>query len=133
MGSTSTRSGKNKIKNYISWFEIPVLDLQRAVDFYNRIYEMNMEIVHLNGYSMAFFTTAGGTGGALVMGQGCSPSECGTLVYLNGGDNLNQVLERIEQAGGRVIMEKSKINDDSGYFALFIDSEGNRLALHSNN
>lgn len=129
----STRSGNGKIKNYVSWFEIPVLNIHRAVTFFNHIYNMKMEVVDLNGYSMAFFNSSRGMGGALVMGQGCSPSENGTLIYLNGGNDLKVVLDRVVNAGGRIILEKTLINEDAGYFALFIDSEGNRLALHSNN
>ena len=131
MGSTSSKPSKKKLKHYVNWFEIPALNLQRAVAFYNQIYGIEMETVELNGYSMAFFPTEG-IGGAIVMGQGCIPSETGTLVYLNGGKDLTSILERIEGAGGRIIMNKTKINDESGYFALFIDTEGNRLALHSN-
>lgn len=81
---------------------------------------------------MAFFPADQGIGGALVMGPGCIPSEVGTLVYLNAGNDLSPVLEKIQEAGGRIVLEKTQINDESGYFALFIDSEGNKLALHSN-
>jgi predicted enzyme related to lactoylglutathione lyase len=133
MGSTSSKHSKKKLKHYVNWFEIPTLNLQRAVAFYNQIYGIKMETVELNGYSMAFFPTDGGIGGALVMGQGCIPSETGTLVYLNGGNDLMTILQKIEEAGGRIILNKTMINDESGYFALFIDTEGNRLALHSKN
>lgn len=133
MGSTSSRSAGKKIKNYVSWFEIPALNIQRATTFYNSIYGIDMKVVDLNGYSMAFFPTSNGIGGAVVMGEGSVPSETGTLVYLNGGNDLTLVLSKVEQAGGRVVMEKTLIDEDAGHFALFIDTEGNKLALHSNN
>jgi predicted enzyme related to lactoylglutathione lyase len=92
---------------------------------------MKMPIVELNGYAMSIFPTDSGIGGAIVMGPGSTPSEFGSLVYLNGGNDLNDILNRIEAAGGRIIMSKTLINKESGFFALFIDSEGNKMALHS--
>lgn len=133
MGTVTSKSANKKMKNYVNWFEIPALNLQRAVTFYNHIYNINMDTIELNGYSMGFFPADKGIGGAVVVGKGCIPSETGTLVYLNGGHDLTDVLNKIEEAGGRIVMGKTKINDDSGYFALFIDTEGNKLALHSQN
>lgn len=66
-------------------------------------------------------------------GEGCTPNTTGPLLYLNGGKDLSVVLNRIEEAGGIVIMNKTLINDAVGHFALFMDTEGNRLALHSKN
>jgi hypothetical protein len=124
---------KNKeIKeNYITWFEIPALNFQRAVSFYNSIYQIQMETNEMNGYSMAFFPAVSSVGGAIICGEGSEPSDKGALLYLNGGEDLNQVLSRVESAGGRVLLPKQLINEEAGHFALFIDSEGNKLALHS--
>jgi predicted enzyme related to lactoylglutathione lyase len=90
-----------------------------------------MEITYTSEFVMALFPANEGLGGAVVVGPGCVPSNVGPLIYLNGGPDLNDVLSRIEGAGGRVVMAKTLISDDAGYFALFIDTEGNRLALHS--
>jgi uncharacterized protein len=90
-----------------------------------------METMETNGYSMALFPSDNGIGGAIVVGEGSTPSATGTLVYLNAGKDLAPVLGRVEEAGGRVILGKTLISEDDGYFALFIDSEGNKLALHS--
>ncbi len=87
----------------------------------------------MNGYSMAFFPAEKGIGGAIISGEGAEPSEKGCLLYLNGGDDLNHVLNRVEKAGGRVLLSKQEINEEHGHFALFIDSEGNKMALHSKN
>ncbi len=119
------------LKHYISWFEIPAYNFERAVAFYNQIYAIAMETTEINGYAMAFLPAKNGIGGAIVAGDGCVPNTTGPLLYLNGGKDLDQVLLKIEDAGGRVIMNKTLINDVVGYFALFMDSEGNRLALHS--
>jgi hypothetical protein len=132
MGNTMSKSKKKKPNPILNWFEIPVLDLQRAVAFYNFLYGVQLEIIGTAEYAMAMLPTQTGVGGALVMGQGCIPSETGILIYLNAIDDMELMLERIEQAGGRVIMQKTKISDESGSFSLFIDSEGNKLALHSN-
>ena len=119
------------LKHYINWFDIPAYNFERAMAFYNAIYLINMEFTEVNGYSMAFFPAKRGIGGAIVSGEGCVPNTTGPLIYLNGGRDLNIVLDRIEGAGGRVIMPKTLINEAVGYFALFLDTEGNRLALHS--
>ena len=131
MGLPSTRKNKEKLKHYVSWFEIPALNLLRAVAFYNYIYGIEMETSETSGYAMAFFPADSGIGGAIVVGEGSIPSATGTLVYLNGGKDIAPVLGRIEQAGGRIIMGKTLISEDAGYFALFIDTEGNKLPLHS--
>lgn len=118
-------------KNFVSWFEIPAYNHYRSVAFYNYIYGIQMTSVELNGFAMGFFPAESGIGGAIVTGPGCVPSEIGPLLYLNGGEDLNNVLSKVNEAGGRVVMEKTFLSESAGYFAMFIDSEGNRLALHS--
>lgn len=131
MGSQSTGRKSTKLRHYVSWFEIPALDLARAVSFYNYIYGISMETIETSGYEMALFPADNGIGGAIVVGEGSVPSETGTLVYLNGGKDLAYVLGKVEEAGGRIILDKTLISIEDGYFALFIDTEGNKLALHS--
>ncbi len=134
MGSTSgkKRSKTLKMKDYISWFEIPAINFLQAVGFYNYIYGIDMETISTGDHTMAFFPADGGIGGAIVCGPGSVPHESGSLIYLNGGKDLNNVLGKVNEAGGRVIMSKTAISEEAGYFAIFIDSEGNKLALHSN-
>lgn len=132
MGGVSSKKKKQeKLKDYVSWFEIPAINFQQAVNFYNEIYGIDMEKNFDGNYAMAFFPTEKGIGGAIVAGPGSIPSIIGPLIYLNAGKDLNQILNRIEPAGGRIVMPKTMINEESGYFAIFIDSEGNKLALHS--
>lgn len=134
MGGVSPKKKKEEkaVKDFISWFEIPAINFQQSVDFYNHIFQMEMEKNFEGNYAMAFFPADKGIGGAIVAGPSSTPSDIGTLIYLNAGKDLNQVLQRVEPAGGRIIMPKTLINKDAGYFAIFIDSEGNKLALHSN-
>ena len=133
MGGVTSGSKKDKglFKDYVSWFEIPAVNFQQAVDFYNYIYGIEMEKNFDGNYAMAFFPANEGIGGAIVAGPGSTPSDTGPLIYLNGGKDLNLILKKVEKAGGRIIMPKTLINKESGYFAIFIDSEGNKLALHS--
>ena len=136
MGSTSNRKKtqakkKTPPKNYASWFEIPAINFDQSLQFYNYIYEIDMETSKNGDYTMAFFPAKGGVGGAIICGPGSVPSEKGSLLYLNGGDDLNKILKRVTEAGGRVIMPKTLISKESGYFAIFIDIEGNKLAFHS--
>lgn len=133
MGGTSTKKKKasKEIADFVSWFEIPAANFQQAVAFYNHIYGMEMETTAAGEHAMAFFPSSGGIGGAVVSGPGAIPNENGPLIYLNGGEDLNVVLGKVEDAGGRVVLPKTVISGDAGYFAIFIDSEGNKLALHS--
>ncbi len=132
MGSTSVTKRKTKHKkDFVSWFEIPSLNFQQSVSFYNFIFDIEMEQNVTDSNSMAFFPVENGIGGAVIAGIGSVPSDSGPLIYLNAGDDLNDVLNKVEPAGGRVIMKKTLISESDGYFAIFIDCQGNKLALHS--
>jgi hypothetical protein len=89
----------------------------------------------MNGMKMAFFPSEdmnGKVSGGLVEGQMHKPSADGAKIYFNGNPDLSKALGKIEAAGGKVVMPKTKISDDIGFMAFFIDSEGNGVALHSN-
>ena len=119
-------------KSSLNWFEIPVDDFRRGVDFYNKILDCKMYESVIMGNEMAFFPMEDpGIGGALIKSDDQKPSMDGTMVYLNGGENLNTILDRVEDAGGKVLVPKMKISDEIGHFAIFKDTEGNRVALHS--
>lgn len=118
------------MKNWVSWFEIPATDFDRAVKFYETIFDIELQAMDMPGIRMGMFSAEGG-GGAVVMGEGCVPSTSGPLVYLNGGDDLSVALGKVEAAGGSVVVPKTDIGGDMGYFAVFIDTEGNKVALHS--
>jgi predicted enzyme related to lactoylglutathione lyase len=116
----------------INWFEIPALDFERAVNFYSVVLGKKLPISAMNGSQMAFFSSEPlEVSGVIIKGEGAEPSTKGILLYLNGGADLSIPLNKVEQAGGSVVVPKTKISDDLGFFAIFIDSEGNRLAFHS--
>ena len=116
----------------VNWFEIPASDFERAVKFYSTILAKELPVSHINGSDMAFFSTEPlEVSGVIISGEGAEPSSKGILLYLNGGDDLNIPLNRVESAGGTVVVAKTRISDEIGCYAIFIDTEGNRLALHS--
>ncbi|WP_127844797.1 VOC family protein [Psychroflexus aestuariivivens] len=132
MGGTAPKQkNKKSQKNIISWFEIPAINFQQSVNFYNQIFGIDMETNIDENYAMAFFPVDKGIGGSIVAGPGSTPGDTGPLLYLNAGDDLSLVLNQVEKAGGRVVMPKTLISKESGYFAIFIDPEGNKLALYS--
>ncbi len=120
------------MKNAINWFEIPVTDFARAKKFYEALLDAPItEMPYPEGkYGMLPADMQNGVGGGIVQGEGFEPSEKGALVYLNGGDDLAVPLARVETAGGRVTLPKTAIGPN-GFMAHFIDTEGNKVALHS--
>ena len=122
-------------KHAISWFEIPAKDIYRAQKFYEAIFDITMVPIDLAQIQMRLFPIENqmNIGGAVVYNdQFYKPSSTeGPLVYLNGNPDLKNILGKIEAAGGKIIVPKTQISPDHGYMALFIDSEGNRMALHS--
>lgn len=122
---------KEKIKDYVVWFEIPAFDINRAAEFYGTVYDVKLEVQDMGGYKMAILPTDKGIGGAIVVGEGSVPSDKGSLLYLSGGRDLDVYLNRVPEAGGRIVLKKTLISKEHGYFALFIDSEGNKMAFHS--
>lgn len=123
-----------KMINSINWFEIPVLNFDRAKQFYSRIYSFEMHEATVNTERMGFLPTdpdLNGIGGAIVQGSGYLPTSLGVKVYLNGGSDLQNILNHVIEAGGNIITPKTIINEKHGYFAVFEDTEGNHISLHS--
>jgi predicted enzyme related to lactoylglutathione lyase len=123
-------------KNAISWFEIPATDLERAQKFYETIFEINLIPLDLPNIKMRMFPIEDqktGIGGAICFAEGFyKPSTTdGPLIYLNGNPDVQNVLDRIEKAGGKILVPKKEISPEYGHMAVFIDTEGNRIALHS--
>lgn len=117
--------------NALNWFEIPVVDIERAARFYSAIFATEIKLMEFGATVMGFLPASeGGVGGGIVKGDGYVPSQQGTLVYLNGGEDLNVVLNRVEAAGGKVTLAKTDIGEN-GFMAYFTDTEGNKVGLHS--
>lgn len=122
----------------LHWFEIPVVDIQRAVAFYERVLGVSIQVIDMTaqmGSMIGMLPNRGGVGGALVQNSqhGYVPSQAGTLVYLIVDGDLSQVVARIEPAGGQVLLPKTALGEGAGggYTAWMADSEGNRVGLFS--
>jgi predicted enzyme related to lactoylglutathione lyase len=123
-------------KNALNWFEIPVHDFDRARKFYSQIFDYEMPESNTGYKRMGFFLydhENGGAGGAIVQGIEYLPSQRGSLIYLHAGHDLITVLNRVEDAGGKIELGKRPISEeqDLGYFAIIYDIDNNRVALHS--
>ncbi|MCW3109019.1 MAG: Glyoxalase/bleomycin resistance protein/dioxygenase [Segetibacter sp.] len=120
--------------NALNWFEIPATDIERAKGFYENIFDIQMQTTNMMGIEMAFFPYTPGSGkasGALCKSEMHKPSQDGCIIYLNGNPDLQKALDKVEHAGGQIVMPKTKISDDVGYMAFIVDTEGNKTALHS--
>lgn len=114
----------------LSWTEIPVADLERACAFYERILVVRLEHLRQGNCTYAMFPTSDRfNAGALVHGPGYAPSSGGVRVYLDGGPDLAAILQRVREAGGTVLMDKTFVSDLAGHVGMFLDTEGNTVGL----
>lgn len=123
-------------KHAISWFEIGTTDLDRATKFYETIFDITLTPMDMDNIKMRMFPVTDmmeGVGGALVDSGGFhKPSATdGPLIYLNGNPDLQKVLDRVEAAGGSILVPKMEITPEYGNMAVIMDTEGNRIGLHS--
>jgi predicted enzyme related to lactoylglutathione lyase len=122
-------------KHAISWFEIPATDLDRAQKFYETIFDIQMIPLDISHLKMRLFPIENpmNIGGALAYAPGIyePSSTAGPLIYLNANPDVQIVLDKIEAAGGKIVVPKTEISPEYGHMAVFTDSEGNRIALHS--
>lgn len=114
-----------------AWFEIPASDMDRAVRFYEAVLEASLVRETMGPMEMAVFPhQKPGASGAVVRAQGYEPAEAGSVVYLN-LDDIRPALERVPRAGGAVLLPRTALPDEIGFFAQIRDSEGNRVGLFS--
>lgn len=125
----------DKTTNALNWFEIPVLDIARAKKFYETIFNISMEDMNaMMGMQLSGFPYEPGSGklsGALVQSEMHKPSMDGVTIYMNADPSIQSVIDRIESAGGKVVMPRTVIGEDIGVMAFFIDTEGNKIGLHA--
>lgn len=124
------------MQNAISWFEIPTTDINRAQQFYETIFDITMMPMDMPNIKMRMFPLDDmmtQVGGALVDSGGFHKSSAtdGPLIYLNGNPDVQNILDKVVAAGGSIMVPKTEISPDYGFMAVFIDTEGNRVALHS--
>lgn len=120
------------MKILISIVEIPTTNFSRAKDFYGKVLDIKIEEVEFGGMKLGIFPGSEGTPTVqLIHADGYQPSADGTVVYLNGGSDLQKVLDKVESRGGTTVIPKTGIGPDMGFYAVFTDTEGNKLGLHS--
>lgn len=125
------------MQNAIAWFEIPAINLDRATKFYEAIMNYRLFPMQMDNFQMRMFPVddpMNGVGGCLVnvMDNNKPTATDGVLIYLNANPDLQNVLDRVEAAGGKIVMTKTQISPEHGYMAVINDTEGNRIGLHSN-
>ena len=126
-------SMKNQV---IGWVEVPVVNMERAIKFYETVFDFKIERQQMGDLDMGWFPwvpEGTGSGGSLVLHPDYVPAKIGVFVYFtcHSGDLSNE-LARVEEAGGIVLKDKTLISEEHGYEARILDTEGNRIALHSN-
>ncbi len=120
------------MENIIGWFEIPATDMQRAKDFYSIVFGVELKDAGYGDDEMALFPSDNqNVSGAIVKGEMRVPDSNGVLIYFRGGKDLELPLSRVEDAGGKVLFPKTLIMPEAGYFAIFLDTEGNKIGIHS--
>jgi hypothetical protein len=124
------------MQNAISWFEIPTTDINRAQKFYEAIFGITMMPMDLPNIKMRMFPLDDmmtQVGGALVYSDGFHKASAtdGPLIYLNANPDVQHVLDKVVAAGGHILVPKTEISPEYGFMGVFIDTEGNRIALHS--
>jgi len=120
------------MKNLIAWFEIPVLEMQRAKLFYETVLDLQLKTVEFGTLKMGWFPSPEGEGasGSLIENKAYIPSAEGILIYF-AAEDLAVPLDKVESAGGKIIQSKTQISEENGFMAVFLDTEGNKIALHS--
>lgn len=123
-------------KSAISWFEIPATDLDRATKFYETLFDVQMIPVDMPDIKMRMFPVAdmmNDVGGAIVFNKEFfKPSSTdGVLIYLNANPDVQNILDKVEAAGGKIVVPKTQISPEYGYMGVITDTEGNRIGLHS--
>ncbi len=123
-------------QNAITWFEIPVADMDRAQAFYETVLARKLRRENFGGQTLAVFPyDEPATGGALQVGtngaSGNAPAGRGIRIYLDCKPSIDAVLARVEAAGGQIVAPKSALPPGMGFIAHMRDTEGNEVGLHA--
>lgn len=123
-------SNLNAEHNRAVWFDIPVVSLERASKFYASVLNIKVDVIDSEGYTFAVLDHDEGNGGCLVVNEAAISPSHGIMVYMNVNGRLKNAVSKVEANGGKLIQEIHAIGPH-GYKAIVLDSEGNRIALHS--
>jgi predicted enzyme related to lactoylglutathione lyase len=120
----------NSTHNRAVWFDIPVADLDRAAAFYRGVLGIKVEKSQFDNFSFCVLQHDEGNGGCLVPNASEVASHAGVLLYMNVDGRMREAVARVPALGGKVV-EPAHAIGPHGYRAVVLDSEGNRIALHS--
>lgn len=123
-------SDLNTKHNRVVWFDIPVADLQRAADFYAKVLNINVDVENFDGWEFAVLEHEQGNGGCLVPNAAEISSTQGIMVYFNVNGRIQDAVDKVTELGGKIIEPIHAIGPH-GFRAIVLDSEGNRIVLHS--
>jgi predicted enzyme related to lactoylglutathione lyase len=116
----------------LNWFEIPVKDMVRAADFYGSVFNFHMHEMEMEGGEMLMVMNEDHQAdGALIRHEDRVPSHEGTIIFLDCGDDLQPILDKVESSGGKILTQKTVMDPETGAFAFIEDTEGNKIGLHS--
>ena len=125
--------GHSAAVKILNWFQIPATDIDRAVKFYEAVFQVTFHRMDDGRSKHAFFgvDTLGTdrTGGEILQSPDEQPSTSGVTLYLNTPDGVDATLSRVEAAGGKITRPKMSIGEN-GVIALILDTEGNEVGLH---
>ena len=120
----------NSTHNRLVWFDIPVVDLDRAAEFYRAVLGVAVHKETFDGGAFCVLAHEDGNGGCLIEDPEGVGGRAGILVYLNADGRIREAVREAERLGGKVIEPLHAIGPH-GFRAIVLDSEGNRIALHS--
>lgn len=127
-----TPKSSETMNSYVSIVEVPANDIDRAISFYSNVLDLEIEKMAFEGMEMGILPYENQMVTLLIAkGEGFVPSSSGTTVYLDAGEDLQPTLNKVEKNGGKIIIPKTPHADESGFFAIFTDSEGNNMGLNS--
>jgi uncharacterized protein len=115
----------------VSWFEIPAANMARAVKFYETVFAVSLKREVIGDELAIFPSDEQGVSGCVMHSANSKPSAEGTVVYLNAEPSIDAVLTRVEKSGGKVVVPKTALPPGMGFFAHFMDTEGNRVGVHA--
>ena len=119
--------------NVAVWFEIPAADFERAVGFYERVFQTRLQVEDMGGTRLGVFPyEQPAMSGCVVKGEAYKPSRDGCVIYIESKGALDGPLARVVQEGGKVALAKTALPPGMGFYAHFVDCEGNRVGIHSN-
>jgi predicted enzyme related to lactoylglutathione lyase len=128
----TTTDMNNASSNLISMFEIPASNITRAIAFYEEILGINIELTEMEGMKMGILPYENQpVTGILIETEGYTPSTDGVVVYFNAGNDVQIILDKVVENGGKILVPKTAHADESGFFAIVLDTEGNKIGLNS--